>query len=462
MQRPNIVSAIPLILALSACGGGGSGSTPQASPSKPATPEPSATPTPVPPAPPATPLPVVSAISPDQAFIGTAATFSVSGSYLVDGMKFSLTDCDNVVEIGAGSSTQRQFRCTPSGQPGLRKGALYTSASGSAPLVDVSVTYRLAVAAAVTNLDWRYAVLKSDGSLWTWNPQQPAPVKVGDDYADVAVSTYATLAIKKDGSLWSWGVSNWEGIQGNGTMNSNTEPKQIGTDFVKVVVKGENTTGGESAEAIKKDGSLWVWGARSLMQPQAVGAELSPRMIDTGYVDIARGSGGESLGLKRDGSLWTWNRNLSDHPFEPVKVAQGYVALASSYDAAYGLKADGSLWNWGRNAPGQPGGVVPTVSAPAKVGDGFVSISAGLYYALALKSDGTLWAGGNGLQGQFGEGQASGGDFRQVNSGIAAAWAGSSCSFMKKTDGSLWAAGYCDLGDGKFTRYIYTPEQAMH
>jgi hypothetical protein len=436
MSRLRLVSATAF-LTLSACGGGGGGSAPIT--------------------PPAPPSSLISAVSPAKANIGMASIFTVTGSNLVDGMKFALSDCTNIAELSGGTSTQRQFTCMPTGLAGTRQGSVSASASATSPLRSISVDYQ-AVAAFVANNGWRYAVIKSDGSLWSWNPQQPKPAKDGDDYIDVAVSTFDTLAIKKDRSLWSWGLSNAAGIQGNGTTNANATPKQIGTDFVKVVVKGENTTGGESAEALKKDGSLWVWGARSVMQPNANEAELTPRMIGSGFVDIARGATGGSLGLKGDGSLWTWNRNLSDQPFVPVKIADGYNAIATSFDAAYGLKADRSLWNWERNAPNKEAAAIPTVSAPVKVGDGFLSISTGAGYALAVKSDGTLWAGGDGGNGQFGEGKASGGAFRQVNTGIAAAWAGSSCSFVKKMDGSLWAAGFCDLGDGKFMRYIYTLE----
>lgn len=397
-------------------------------------------------------------VSPAKANIGMTLSFTVTGSNLVDGMKFSLPDCANIVEVSGGSSTQRQFSCTPGGLSGNRQGGIYANANATSPLLSVTVEYQ-AIAAFVSTLGANYAVLKSDGTLWVWNSQKTKPTKEGDDFVDVAVGTYDFLAIKKDGTLWSWGLANNSGLQGNGTTGANATPKQIGTDFLKVVVKGENTTGGESAEGLKKDGSVWVWGARSLAQPNAAGTELAPRMIATGFVDIARGSAGSSLGIKSDGSLWTWNRNLSDRPFVPVKVADGYTSIAVSYDATFGIKADHSLWNWERNSPNQGTTGIPTASSPIKVGDGLLSVSTGFGYALALKSDGTLWAGGDGLNGQFGEGKATGGPFRQIGTGVVGAWAGSSCSFMKKSDGTLWATGYCNLGDGKFTRYIYTFEQ---
>jgi alpha-tubulin suppressor-like RCC1 family protein len=386
-----------------------------------------------------------------------AASFTVTGTNLTDGLKFALSDCMNIVELSGGNSTQRQFSCMPTGKAGTHQGGIYANAAATTPLQSFAVDYQ-AVAAFVANFGWRYAVIKSDGSLWSWDSNSKA-VKVGDDYADVAVSTFATLAIKRDGSLWSWGISNAEGILGNGTTVPNTEPAQIGSGFVKVVVKGENTTGGDSAEALKTDGSLWVWGARSQQTPNTVEPALTPRMIGTGFVDIARGASGESFGIKGDGSLWTWNRNLSDTPFVPVKIADGYTTIATAYSVAYGLKADGSLWGWGRNLPIPTSTGTLTASTPAKVGDAFTSISTGSAYAFALKSDGSLWAGGDNGQNQFGDGTFNGGAFRQVNTGIAAAWTGSTCSFIKKLDGSLWAAGYCDLADGKYTRYVMTWEK---
>lgn len=374
-------------------------------------------------------------------------------------MKFSLSDCANIVELNGGNATQRQFTCTPTGKPGSYQGAVYADAAVAVPLLQFAVEYKPVVVSVLANVGWRYAVVKSDSSLWSWTPQQPIAVRMGDGYVDVAVSLFSTLAIKKDGSLWTWGIGNSDGIQGSGTTETSATPRQVGTDFLKVVVKGENTVGGESVEALKQDGSLWVWGARSGADPGSFEPQLSPRMIATGFVDIARGSGGESFGIKGDGSLWTWTRQFSAQAFTPVKLADGYLAVAASYDSAYGLKADRTLWNWGRMAPAAANGSSSTAAAPAKLGDGVISMSSGIDYVLALKSDGTLWAAGSNSKGQFGNGSSVGGAFQQISTGIAAAWAGSDCAFISKTDGSLWAAGFCDLGDGKFTRYIYSFER---
>lgn len=465
MHSYKIIPAALLCVLLSACGGGGGGNasaptTPVATPAPTPAPVPIPTPDPIPtPTPTPTPeiLPIVGAVSPTVANIGTSVIFTVSGSDLPSGMKFTLTDCSSAVELSGGTSTQRQFSCMPTGKTGAHQGAVYASTGATSALFGMSVDYR-AVAMFVAHMDQQYAVIKSDGSLWIWDILHPTPTSAGDDYVDVAVSGFGILAIKKDGSLWSWGVSNSLGIQGNGTTIPNTEPTQIGTGFIKVVVKGENSTSGERAEAIKKDGSLWVWGARSLMQANETGPELTPRMIATGFVDIARGTSGGSLGVKADGSLWTWSANLSDHPFEPVNIADGYSTVSTSFSAAYGLKPDNSLWNWDRNAPNQIGGLTPAASTAVKVGDGFLSISAGAGYALALQADGSLWAGGDGTSGQFGDGKRDGGAFRQVGTGIKAAWAASACTFFKKTDDTLWASGMCNLGDGKSVRYIYVAE----
>jgi hypothetical protein len=253
----------------------------------------------------------------------------------------------------------------------MRQGALFASSSNTSPLFAISVRYQQAVVTSLATYSWRNAAVKSDGSLWTWYLQQSTPVKVGEEYAYVAVSSYATLAIKKDSSLWTWG-GNSEGILGNGTTDSNAEPKQVGIGFVKVVVKGEGTMAGDSAEALKIDGSLWIWGARSLAQPNAWGPPLAPRMIGTGFVDLAGDTSGISLGLKADGSIWTWHRNMSDDPFVPVKIAEGYVAIATSLNAVYGLKSDGSLWNWGTSAPNNAGSS-PTVHCGSAAMERWVS-----------------------------------------------------------------------------------------
>ena len=57
--------------------------------------------------------------------------------------------------------------------------------------------------------------LRSDGSLWTWGPEDSGiPVRVGSDngWTAASVGTGHTLALRQDGSLWAWGVNHADHI----------------------------------------------------------------------------------------------------------------------------------------------------------------------------------------------------------------------------------------------------------
>jgi len=67
----------------------------------------------------------------------------------------------------------------------------------------------------------------------------------------------ASLGVKTDGTLWTWG-RNTKGQLGHNNRDDYSSPKQVGTstDWVgaKIVASSENW------QAVKNDGTLWVWG----------------------------------------------------------------------------------------------------------------------------------------------------------------------------------------------------------
>lgn len=111
---------------------------------------------------------------------------------------------------------------------------------------------------AVSAAHSRTAAIKTDGSLWTWEnfdygrgPKVP-PVKVMDNVIDFSVGgSYA--AIKADGSLWTWG-SNFGGEVGDGSTTYRGTPVKV-MDNVSVVRAGST-----HMVAVKKDGTFWTWG----------------------------------------------------------------------------------------------------------------------------------------------------------------------------------------------------------
>ena len=106
---------------------------------------------------------------------------------------------------------------------------------------------------------WEHAVVKTDGSLWTFKYsyydknynyiERFTSKKIMDGVVSVSVSDDTYAAIKEDGSLWMWG-KNSDGQLGNGTTNDSAVPVRVLENVVAVSCDGSNTA------AIKKDGSL--------------------------------------------------------------------------------------------------------------------------------------------------------------------------------------------------------------
>ena len=86
-----------------------------------------------------------------------------------------------------------------------------------------------------------------------------APMKVMDDVAAV-YSDNNVAVIKTDGSLWTWGYENSSGDLGNGTTEHTMTPVKI----LDNVVAFSSAMG--SSAAIKSDGSLWMWGRNDYNQ----------------------------------------------------------------------------------------------------------------------------------------------------------------------------------------------------
>lgn len=327
------------------------------------------------------------------------------------------------------------------------------------------------------------AVIKADGSLWTWGNNsygqlgigstspRHTPIQVGTatNWVSVSAGSNHTAAIKADGSLWTWGSSSYYQL-GIGSTSSEYMPKQVGTDgdsdWASVSAGDINTY------AIKMDGSLWAWGSNlegqlgdgysshdsfgtSSRRPKQVGT-------DRDWASVSAGTYYYVTAIKTNGSLWTWGHNLYGqlgtptsrwHQNSPKQVGTGFTSVSAGYQHTVSLKAGGSLWTWGRNNYGElgngatGGSMGPSNAAPVSVGTGFISVSAGNSRTMGVKADGSLWAWGisnSGVAKSVPERIGSDADWVSVA-------AGGGRALITKADGSLWAWGSGILGDGAAT-----------
>jgi alpha-tubulin suppressor-like RCC1 family protein len=178
-----------------------------------------------------------------------------------------------------------------------------------------------------------------------------------------------SLVVRRDGSLWAWG-SNHHGQLGVGDSGSRCAPARVGTDSDWAAV----SAAGFHSLALKRDGSLWAWGYNNHGQLGLDNTEdwddeeFEPARVGTGS-DWAAVSAGDlhSLAVKRDGSLWVWGYNncgqlglgnTEDRDYEecePVRVGTGsdWAAVSAGGFHSLAVKGDGGLWGWGRDDHGR-------------------------------------------------------------------------------------------------------------
>ena len=225
------------------------------------------------------------------------------------------------------------------------------------------------------------AAIKTDGTLWLWGNNQngqlgtndrthrSSPIQTvagGNDWKQVSIGNFHTLAIKTDGTLWGWG-NNAQGRLGDNTQVHRSSPIQTvagGTDWKQVNCGGSHTV------AIKTDHTLWVWG--------------------------------------NNGTAGRLGTNDTSHYSSPVQVFGGGLwrqVVAGIVNTA-GIKTDGTLWLWGSNTNGQLGdNTVTSVSSPVQTvagGTDWKFVGNDGYSSAAIKYDGTLWVWGANATGQLG------------------------------------------------------------
>jgi alpha-tubulin suppressor-like RCC1 family protein len=284
-----------------------------------------------------------------------------------------------------------------------------------------------------------------DGNLWTWGPgnngelgnnnttTRSTPVTTsagGANWKQVSMGTFHTAAIKTDGTLWTWGYGG-NGQLGNAAITNRSTPVTTfagGTNWKQV------SGGDQHTAAIKTDGTLWTWGYCS-------NGRLGNAVITTGrstpVTTFAGGTNWKQVScgytfmqaIKTDGTLWVWGSNAfgqlgnnnSSGVLTPVTTFAGGTNWKSSnggYGHTIAIKTDGTLWTWGRNNLGQLGNNSTTnCSTPVTTfagGNNWKSTGSirGFFFPVlpstdgnisaAIKTDGTLWTWGQGSYGSLG------------------------------------------------------------
>ena len=196
--------------------------------------------------------------------------------------------------------------------------------------------------------------VKNDGTFWSWGSnglgqlgigggalkntpvQVHGPLNVGflSGITAIAAGSGFSLALKNDGTVWAIG-NNSNGQFGNGVSgNTGNVPVQVHGPLDSGFLTGITaiaTVGGNTAFALKNDGTVWAWGAGNSgilgngtsgvisNVPVQVHGPLNVGFL-TGVTAIGGGPGAVSLlAVKNDGTVWAWGYNASN----------GYLATGS-------------------------------------------------------------------------------------------------------------------------------------
>ncbi|MEU8797998.1 chromosome condensation regulator RCC1 [Spirillospora sp. NPDC048819] len=286
------------------------------------------------------------------------------------------------------------------------------------------------------------------GDGTTRDRRVPVPVRAPggdpgrlDDVVAISANNDFSMALRGDGTVVTWG----EGSSGQRGTGERTAPR------VPTVVKAPDGSGpltgvtaiaadGHTELALRRDGQVLAWGAndygmvgdgtredRSLPVPVR-GLDGAPHL--TGVIRIAIG-GQHGLALLRDGRVASWGHNdlgqLGDGSrkdrLTPALVSGvrgkgdlgDVTALAAAEKHNYALRADGTVVAWGNNTAGQLGdGTLKLRTAPVPVVGSDTEderlrdaahVFAGEAYGAAILADGTTLTWGAGGSGQLGSGK---------------------------------------------------------
>jgi alpha-tubulin suppressor-like RCC1 family protein len=223
----------------------------------------------------------------------------------------------------------------------------------------------------------------------------PTQVGHGHDWKAVYQNPSYVLAVKKDGSVWSWGACPiWAPSDPAVTDSAIKEtPTRIGT-----ARRWASVACGARIWIVETDGTLWDWGGRTA---------ASRRLVQVGkssdWKAVFSGGPGESgpdeiLAVRRDGTLWVWRDDI-DPGFQrseaiPRKLSGAHwLTAAGDLYETLAIRRDGTMWAWTRAYGSGDNG-----RAAIQVGTSrdWVALCCGQHFSVALKKDGTLWGWGRG------------------------------------------------------------------
>jgi hypothetical protein len=252
------------------------------------------------------------------------------------------------------------------------------------------------------------AAIKSDGTLWDFEPDAGRLAQVGSDtnWLRVADQLWSSgfLLLKNDGTAWYWGeFSDYPHVA------KFPVPTRIsnGTNFTDLLVRPD-----DFPVALKSDGSLWQLGIKKTKTNSMLRLFQRPELLDFSK-KIRSPYGWVELSTNGDLSYSSDMVFLDRYKFKPVRTVpigqnEKWIAAASgpavnpfaSRDSLFTIRSDGTLWEWKWAPP-------DSRFSPDRWANDIYPVQLGNHsdwvalfrtsripngIALALAADGSLWA----------------------------------------------------------------------
>ncbi|SDX03777.1 stalk domain-containing protein [Paenibacillus sp. CF384] len=230
--------------------------------------------------------------------------------------------------------------------------------------------------------------------------------KVITNVKQVASGYGSTLALKKDGTVWSWGAN-------LGSRLTTTAVQVPGLSDVESI--SFSSTYSDTAAFVKKDGTVWMLGS------------------------LRYGT--------FDGVTYSSTNPLFTRVPKQMDGLQDVKAIELGYHAAFALKKDGTVWSWGSNEYGELGnGKVKSLAAPALVAGlpPITAIHSDGITAYVIDNKGELWYWGSPYWYYYQTGKQAvitkPRRFEKLDH-IKAITSSGSSTLLLRTDGTVWSFG---------------------